>query len=500
LERSGGDGISVGRGCRDITIRSCVCDSNFRQGISVLDAENLLIEKCVLANTAGTAPASGIDFEPDSDVERIVNCVMRGCVVTNNAGTGIDVCLNNLRRKSAPVSLTIENCRFEGNSAGTAIRVSEHENPVGGEVRFRRCSFSKCRREGIGFERKSAKAPKVVFERCVLSGCGTKGGKAEILFFPTKWSEPIADGIVFDRLSIIQTLERPWIAAAGVNFAARPKDISGTVKIKGVDGKVETEVLDEEALRRIFPEDGEAPYARSDMDYREVKVVDRAPGRPVELSKMTFQSQVRFRFYVAKPGKVVFKACRVPPRKGMKVAPGGVAHVNGVYHNFYAPVTIPGDEVAEMAVSVDRAGWYHMRVNSGFPNCFRLVESSCPIGVVLTDGYVMGRVPEGEGEVWFDSPAGHTPFSFVVAGTAGGNLVKLDVFSPDGARLGGVAEAGEEWTPVMFPGGTGEGLSKAVFSRSPGRAFWYFKFDLTGLPGVLFLNPDKCWHWNGKRQ
>jgi hypothetical protein len=51
----------------------------------------------------------------------------------------------------------------------------------------------------------------------------------------------------------------------------------------------------------------------------------------------------------------------------------------------------------------------------------------------------------------------------------------------------------------MFPGGTGEGLSKAVFSRSPGRAFWYFKFDLTGLPGVLFLSPDKCWHWNGKR-
>ena len=500
FERSGGDGITVGRGCRDITIRNCVSDSNFRQGISVLDAENLLIENCVLANTAGTAPASGIDFEPDSDVERLVNCVMRGCIVTNNAGTGIDVCLNNLRSRSAPVSLTIENCRFEGNGAGTAIRVSEHENPVGGMVLFRRCSFSRCRREGIGFERKSVKAPRVVFERCVLSGCGTKGGKAEILFFPTKWSEPIADGIEFDRLSIFQTCDRPWIAVSDVNFAPRPRAISGIVKIKNLKGEIKTETLDLDALRRIFPEDGEAPYARSDMDYREVKIIDRAPGRPAQLSEMTFQSFVCFRFYVAKAGKVVFKARMVPPRDGMRVVSSGVAHVNGIYHGFYVPVPMPGSEVTEMSFDVDRAGWYHMRVTPGFPNCFRLMESSCPVGVVLTDGCVMGRVPKGDGAVWFDSPTGRTPFSFIIAGTSGGNSVKLDVFSPDGERLGGVADAGEKWQAVMFPGGTGEGLSKAVFSRSPGRAFWYFKFDLTGLPGVLFLSPDKCWHWNGRRR
>src|SRR5574344_596730 len=97
FEESGGDGITIGAGCENFTIRDCICDRNFRQGISVLDSENLLIEGCSLINTAGTAPASGIDFEPDGAEEKLVNCVMRDCISTNNAGTGIDICLNNLK-------------------------------------------------------------------------------------------------------------------------------------------------------------------------------------------------------------------------------------------------------------------------------------------------------------------------------------------------------------------------------------------------------------------
>ena len=61
IVESGGDGIGVTG--RNITIRNCVCDRNHRQGISVFNVENLLIEDCVLRGTSGTAPQSGIDFE-----------------------------------------------------------------------------------------------------------------------------------------------------------------------------------------------------------------------------------------------------------------------------------------------------------------------------------------------------------------------------------------------------------------------------------------------------
>ena len=47
LAESGGDGIYLGAGpggapCKDVVIRDVICDRNYRQGISVISAENLL--------------------------------------------------------------------------------------------------------------------------------------------------------------------------------------------------------------------------------------------------------------------------------------------------------------------------------------------------------------------------------------------------------------------------------------------------------------------------
>jgi hypothetical protein len=37
------------------------CDRNYRQAISVIGDENLLLENCTLRNTKGTPPETGID-------------------------------------------------------------------------------------------------------------------------------------------------------------------------------------------------------------------------------------------------------------------------------------------------------------------------------------------------------------------------------------------------------------------------------------------------------
>lgn len=158
FELSGGDGISTGSGTENLTIRNCICDRNFRQGISICSARNLLIEDCELINTKGTAPAAGIDFEPDHPtLECINNCVMRNCISTNNAGSGVDVCLNNLNATSLPVSLRVENCHFENNSSGATIRYRPTENCATGEVVFSRCAFVREKGCGIGIERSPRK-------------------------------------------------------------------------------------------------------------------------------------------------------------------------------------------------------------------------------------------------------------------------------------------------------------------------------------------------------
>ena len=48
LAESGGDGIYLGtaggdKPCKNVVIKDVICDRNYRQGISVINAENLLI-------------------------------------------------------------------------------------------------------------------------------------------------------------------------------------------------------------------------------------------------------------------------------------------------------------------------------------------------------------------------------------------------------------------------------------------------------------------------
>jgi hypothetical protein len=89
IEESGGDGISVWKGheyvpgdagadyctpamaranpacaCVNLLVRDVVCDRNYRQGMSVMLAENLLVVNSVFSNTAGTPPAAGLVRDP----------------------------------------------------------------------------------------------------------------------------------------------------------------------------------------------------------------------------------------------------------------------------------------------------------------------------------------------------------------------------------------------------------------------------------------------------
>ena len=148
LAESGGDGVYLGTATKgvtnkDITIKDVICDSNYRQGISVITAENLLIENTIMRNTAGTNPQSGIDFEPNGPTECLKNIVMRNCRTENNAGQGYQFYLNFMDATSEPVSVRFEDC-VSANEAGSSAWVSTGNEPkqaVSGKIEFVDCVF-----------------------------------------------------------------------------------------------------------------------------------------------------------------------------------------------------------------------------------------------------------------------------------------------------------------------------------------------------------------------
>jgi hypothetical protein len=111
VESSGGDGVYLGRGKqpfnKNVTLRDLVLRDNYRQGISVICAEDLLVENVEMSGTEGTLPSAGIDFEPNFSDERIVRCVLQNCLIRSNAGPGILVNLQKLAKDSGPIDISV---------------------------------------------------------------------------------------------------------------------------------------------------------------------------------------------------------------------------------------------------------------------------------------------------------------------------------------------------------------------------------------------------------
>jgi len=113
VESSGGDGVYLGRGGprtfnEHIVLRDLLLRDHHRQGISVISAQDLLIENVEMYLTWGTLPCAGIDFEPNGADERLVDCVLRNCSIRCNAGAGIQVYLKALNASSREIDIRVE--------------------------------------------------------------------------------------------------------------------------------------------------------------------------------------------------------------------------------------------------------------------------------------------------------------------------------------------------------------------------------------------------------
>ena len=217
IEQSGGDAIYLGttdakKPNRDIVIRRVDCNDNHRQGISVISAENLLIEHCLLRNTRGTAPKSGIDFEPNHPEDSLINCVMRHCVAESNAGTGFQICPQSMSSRSKPISITLEHCVSRGNKQHAIHLCSAPKDPPGGHLRiahFLSVNDSMC---GLSVQFNPYDALRIDLEDSLIRDSARNDS-----FFPPLYVEGMnsdsrpAGNIHFKRVTIKDDIDRPFI-------------------------------------------------------------------------------------------------------------------------------------------------------------------------------------------------------------------------------------------------------------------------------------------------
>lgn len=263
IESTGGDGLYVGsskaiRWCEDVVIRDCTCVDNHRQGLSVISAVNLLVERCTFSSTDGTPPEAGIDFEPDEPDERLVRCVVRDCVVENNSGNGLLVYLKPLTRDSQPVSIRLENCHVRmGHPGSTPAELAAADakgwsgiavgkvadNGPQGLIEFIRCTSENTGREAVRLFDKSARGVRVRFEECRWNNSWTArhrefaGPRVPILFrqqesgFCTE-----TGGVEFVDCQVFDTLDGPVARFESDSREAVLRDVSGRLTVVNPHG------------------------------------------------------------------------------------------------------------------------------------------------------------------------------------------------------------------------------------------------------------------------
>ncbi|WP_165066474.1 right-handed parallel beta-helix repeat-containing protein [Paludisphaera rhizosphaerae] len=260
IERTGGDGVYLGTGPdkipnRDVVIRGVDFNANHRQGISVISAENLLVERCLLRNTKGTAPQAGVDFEPNDPADVLVNCVVRHCVASGNSGTGYQICSQSLAGRSKPVSIVIEDCVSRGNAQHAVHLVSAPKDPPPGRLQIARFLAEDDAMSGLAVQFNPYDAIRIDLEDVTFRDCA----KADSFFAPlylqgTDLVGRPAGNLHFDRVTVKDEVDRPPFFIRGPK-GSRPaevtRDVTGRILLQRNGRERTLEALDAAERDRV---------------------------------------------------------------------------------------------------------------------------------------------------------------------------------------------------------------------------------------------------------
>lgn len=255
ITESGGDGIYLGEALKGVTntnvhIKDVICDKNYRQGISVISAQDLLIEATVLKETGGAAPMAGIDFEPNGPEAKLMNCIMRNCITENNRGCGYKIYIPTLNSSSASLSLRFEHCKSIGDHGGafSLTTGNNREHAVQGAIEVIGCDFQVLHNSGIAITGKPVFGCSLIFRNCTLSCLSRARQKNPPVIFISK-DNNLEDlgGVTFEDVIIRDGLSRKLLGFINSGGKIALRKVNGTFILEH-EGKHESVTITDELL------------------------------------------------------------------------------------------------------------------------------------------------------------------------------------------------------------------------------------------------------------
>jgi hypothetical protein len=493
LAESGGDGIYLGVGrkskaCRDLVIRDVTCDRNYRQGISVISAENLLIENCTLKNTAGTAPAAGIDFEPNDAGEKLVNCVMKKCVIEDNQGYALHIYARPLTGASAAISLRIEDCVTRGRNARSASIVTSNGDPAGpvqGRIEFVRCRFEDCGAAGLAIGSKPVAGPLVSFQDCLIADSSTEPVNTPPILLNSRMGDTDEmGGIEFADLTIRDRGERPLIRfddRAGLSI----RQVSGAIAVER-NGTSQRIALDQETLDRLLPGNPFLRVRAWDLAATRWELAGQAAKPAAELPRHQLRERGVF-WLQAKAGETVKCELR-QQRIGRSGGDDMPVRVLSPAGREIAQAQVPLDQQATVSFQAAESGVFQVIC---LPGNHTVRMTACSHAFCLGGSGSVIHFIATTGDFWFWVPAGVETFAVRAQGDGDGERVGVTLFNAAGQEVWSRPNlGGPEYHAVSLPERSAGEIWRLRFAKAPEGVLEDHYLELRGVPAILALTPD----------
>ena len=170
-----GDGIYVGRmpaTSKDIRIYCGVLNNNRRNGISIVSVDGLTINHTLVANTNGTDPQAGIDFEPNGNADVLNNIIINNPITYNNAKIGVAFSIWAMRGKiDKDANITIKNHIDDGSDNAFfyyGFRDTQDVNSMSGHIQVLNPKWKNNKRSFVRMGHPE-KGPNIDFSNVLIS-------------------------------------------------------------------------------------------------------------------------------------------------------------------------------------------------------------------------------------------------------------------------------------------------------------------------------------------
>ena len=487
LRESGGDGIYFGAGGVtnfNVHIKDVICDSNYRQGISVITAENLLIEDTIMRNTSGTPPQAGIDFEPNNPEERLVNIVMRNCLTENNNSTGYTFYLRPMDATSLPVSVRFENCRSVGDGGyGTRVVTDTTlENSVDGLIEYVDCVFESSARPGIGIS-KPAERGTVRFVNCKVINTGGEDTTVSPIMFNSRMGADVpVGGVEFVDLELHDSPDRDPIGYVDQGGGIPIADVSGNLILVDEQGERENLQLTDELLAEWMPIMAIKNIPRLSLDDMTlVPLVLDSPAVVTAINWPVIRRDGSYVLYAGEGDEVSFTVeyTQVGRNAGREmpvrvIAPSGEAACE---------VAAVFQAETEVRFTAPETGIYTIALTAG-SNRFALKDPSHPLNLSGASGPI--KFIGMNKDLTFFVPVGTMEFGVRVFGEGAGEAVAAKLINPFGEVVGEVDNQFEmhQFHVELEQPSAGEIWTLQI--RKPSDTTWEDHFlDLRGVPPLV---------------